>query len=78
MCLELRWCYENSALLPLQKNRNFIDYGNQGGRELRLTNQTIRIACNNNHLWYYTIWSNVLGVKVVLREFCTFTVAEKP
>ena len=48
MCLELRWCYENSALLPLQKNRNFIDYGNQGGRELRHTNQTIRIACNNN------------------------------
>ena len=48
MCLELRWCYENSALLSLQKNRNFIKYGNQGGRELHHTNQMIRIACNNN------------------------------
>ena len=31
MYLELRWCYENSALLPLQKNRIFINYGNRGG-----------------------------------------------
>ena len=50
MCLVLRWCYENSALLPLQKNRNFINYGNQGGGELRHTNQTTCIACNNNRL----------------------------
>ena len=51
MYLELRWCYENSALLPLQKNRIFINYGNRGGgadRELHHTNQTIRIGCNNN------------------------------
>ena len=50
MCLELRWCYENSALLLLQKNRNFIKHGNQGGRELHHTNQTIRTAGSNNHL----------------------------
>ena len=50
MCLELRSCYENSAFLPLQKKRNFINYGNQGGGELRHTNQMIRIACNNNRL----------------------------
>ena len=47
-CLELRWCYENSALLSLEKNRNIINYGNRGGGELRHTNQTIRIFCNNN------------------------------
>ena len=75
--MELKWWNENSALLPLQKNRNFVNYENQGGRELSHTNQTIRIAGNNNRTWCYTIWSNVLGVKVVLREFCTFTVAEK-
>ena len=48
MCLELRWCYENSTLLPLQKNRNIINYEKQGGRELTHTNQIIRIASNNN------------------------------
>ena len=48
MSLELRWCYENSALLPLQKNRNIINYEKQGGHELTHTNQIIRIASNNN------------------------------
>ena len=50
MFLELRSCYENSAFLLLQKKRNFINYGNQGGGELRHTNQMIRNACNNNRL----------------------------
>ena len=48
MSLELRWCYEISALLPLQKNLNIINYENQGGHELHHTNQIIRIASNNN------------------------------
>ena len=30
MLLELRWYNENSALLPLQKNRKVVNYENQG------------------------------------------------
>ena len=50
MCLELRSCYENSAFLPLHKNRNIINYENQGVGKLHHTNQTICIAYNNNRL----------------------------
>ena len=51
MCLELRWCYEISALLSLQKTVNSLSMEMGGGgadRELHHTNQTIHIACNNN------------------------------
>ena len=50
MCLELRCCYKNSALLSLQKNRNIINYGNQGGGELHHTKKTICFAFSNNRL----------------------------
>ena len=75
MCLVLRWCYENSALLPLQKNRNFINYGNQGGGVScaipikRLVLPVITIVCDIIQFGQRCL--------VVLREFCTFTVAEK-